>query len=101
MAARHVDAFAAQLNWPATQSRYQRAVTAAAGDIGASHQEDAQQAAQISDARRASADATAAQVIQGTRWQDRTRIDGAGTLPADRACGAHRARAECMYLLHI
>ncbi|WP_440112026.1 Fe-Mn family superoxide dismutase [Acidovorax sp. BL-A-41-H1] len=83
-AGRYVDAFMAQLNWPAIHRRYQRAVTAATGDIGASPQ-DAQQAAHIIDVRRAGAYAAAVHVLPGARWEDPTRVDAwADTLPANQ-----------------
>lgn len=79
----YVDAFMANIDWPAVYERYQRAVHAASEGLEASVQ-DAQQARHRIDVRRAGVFNAATTTLPNAPWRDPVAIDvWADELPTD------------------
>lgn len=79
----YVDAFMANIDWPAVYERYQCAVHAASEGLEASVQ-DAQQARHRIDVRRAGVYNAATTILPNAPWRDPVAIDAwAGELPTD------------------
>jgi Fe-Mn family superoxide dismutase len=79
----YVDAFMANIDWPAVYARYQRAVHAASETFGAVHDEVG--GAMLLDVRRAGMFEQADSLIPDARWCDPAAVAAwAGELPAER-----------------
>jgi Fe-Mn family superoxide dismutase len=79
----YVDAFMANIDWPAVYARYQRAVFAATESFGAAQDEIGE--AMLLDVRRAGVFEQADSLIPDARWCDPAAVAAwAGELPADR-----------------
>ncbi len=79
----YVDAFMANIDWPAVYGRYQRAVHAAGEPFGAN--QDQVGDALVFDVRRAGVFENAKTMIPGARWCDPAQVPTwAAELPADR-----------------
>ncbi len=83
-AAAYVDAFMANIDWPAVSLRYAQAVHAASEGLGTTH-EGAVAPALLIDVRRAGVFANASTVLPGAQWRDPAEINQwMPELPRDR-----------------